>query len=259
MCELFAISAAQPTGAQLSLNTFFQRGGQTGPHKDGWGFGCYQQADAWLFRDAHSAAASLWAPLVQLSAPESTLMMAHIRLATHGDVQLANTQPFSSLSQGKRWLFSHNGHVPRYQPESSQLAFEPLGSTDSEQVFAATLHKLAALQSLPEAEQFQQLEQFLVAIAQHGPLNLLFSNGDTLFAFSNKRTQADKSLSAPGMHLLKRHCQAGANNDTAVAYAQQSVVLFASVPLSQESWQPMLADRLYVAREGRLIHAPNLS
>lgn len=37
MCELLGMSANVPTDITFSLSGLISRGGQTGPHKDGWG------------------------------------------------------------------------------------------------------------------------------------------------------------------------------------------------------------------------------
>lgn len=37
MCELLGMSANVPTDISFSLSGLIPRGGQTGPHKDGWG------------------------------------------------------------------------------------------------------------------------------------------------------------------------------------------------------------------------------
>jgi glutamine amidotransferase len=39
MCELFGMSSRLSTNVTFSLSVFGERGGQLGPHKDGWGIG----------------------------------------------------------------------------------------------------------------------------------------------------------------------------------------------------------------------------
>ena len=43
MCELLGMSASVPTDIRFSFSALSQRGGATGPHKDGWGICFYEQ------------------------------------------------------------------------------------------------------------------------------------------------------------------------------------------------------------------------
>jgi hypothetical protein len=108
----------------------------------------------------------------------------------------------------------------------------------------------------PQEQFFEQLETFLTNIAKLGPLNIIFSDGGLLYAFSNKRTQTDRTIGAPGMHLLCRQCSSSQEQElsnVSIEGSQQTLVLFSSVPLNDEPWQPMEPNRLYVAKEGVLI------
>jgi glutamine amidotransferase len=256
MCELFAMSSRFPTHVHVSMKLFAEHGGQSGPHKDGWGVAYYQGAEAWQTKAAESAAYSDTLAFVEANAPATNLMLSHIRLATHGTVNLQNTQPFSYPLSGKRVTFMHNGHVPKLLHSDYAQRYTPIGDTDSEAVFSMVIDKLAKLEETPTQEKFQQLESFLIELAEAGPLNLLFTDSDYLYAFSNKRTQPDGEIRAPGMHLLCRQCSATEELDlsgVSIGGDQQELVLFASVPLSQEHWRAMTPNTLYVARQGQLI------
>lgn len=252
MCELFGMSARHPTRAQMSLALFGDHGGQSGPHKDGWGAAFYQGKDAWLFRSTEAAASSAGLDYVQNHAPATRLMISHIRLATHGKLALENTQPFTSALFGQRISFAHNGHVPGVMQQALPRHFQPIGDTDSERVFSVLLAWLEELSPLPEQTRYAQLEQRLQHIAEQGPLNLLFSNGQQLFAFSNKRTQKDGEIRAPGMVWLSRQCSAQQEqrNSGISIDSDQKLILFASVPLTDEDWQPMPPNRLWIAQDG---------
>ena len=65
----------------------------------------------------------------------------------------------------------------------------------------------------------------------------------------------------PGLHVLSRRCAAGdARLETgglsirATTPGEQSVVLFASVPLTREAgWKPLGEGELIAVRQGRLV------
>ncbi|MEC7823511.1 MAG: class II glutamine amidotransferase, partial [Pseudomonadota bacterium] len=42
MCELLGMSANTPTDLCFSFTGLTRRGGETGPHKDGWGVAFYE-------------------------------------------------------------------------------------------------------------------------------------------------------------------------------------------------------------------------
>jgi glutamine amidotransferase len=256
MCELFAMSAKYPTKVSMSMDIFASHGGDVGPHKDGWGVAYYQGNEAWQLKAAESAAYSDSLKFVRSHAPETNLMISHIRLATHGHVGLENTQPFSYPMNKQRITFAHNGHVPKIFESVPSLLYTPLGTSDSEVVFSTLLSFLETRTALSNNQLFNELEAFLTELADLGPLNIIFSDGDLLFAFSNKRTQPDKSISAPGMHMLCRQCSSSEEKEFSNVHIEgthQNLVLFSSVPLNDEPWQPMEPNRLYVAQNGMLI------
>ena len=55
MCELLAMSANTPTDLCFSFTGLTRRGGQTGPHKDGWGVAFYEGKGVRAFHDADAS------------------------------------------------------------------------------------------------------------------------------------------------------------------------------------------------------------
>ena len=56
MCELLAMSANTPTDLCFSFTGLTRRGGDTGPHKDGWGVAFYEGKGVRLFHDPEPCA-----------------------------------------------------------------------------------------------------------------------------------------------------------------------------------------------------------
>ncbi len=56
MCELLGMSANVPTDIVFSFTGLMQRGGRTGPHRDGWGIAFYEGRGLRLFQDRLPAA-----------------------------------------------------------------------------------------------------------------------------------------------------------------------------------------------------------
>lgn len=142
MCELLGMSANVPTDICFSFAGLARRGGETGPHGDGWGIAFYEGRGLRTFHDPLPSARSRIAELLISYPIKSRVVISHIRQANVGDVCLANTHPFSRELWGRLWCFAHNGQV---DPEifSWPLRFyRPVGTTDSEYIFCWLLDRI---------------------------------------------------------------------------------------------------------------------
>jgi glutamine amidotransferase len=209
------------------------------------------------------------AELLQKHAIKSPMVLAHIRLATQGAPALKNTQPFVRELAGRTHTFAHNGRLDGIE-DSIALGgdrFHPVGETDSEHAFCVLLHRLGSLWAsgavpgLPD--RYALVRSFAREISQLGPANFMYSDGDVLFVHSHKRKQLSGELEAPGLHLLYRACDYGHRPlDTKAVKVQdgqteQAVALIASVPLSDEAWEPLAEGAVLAFRAGKLVSFQN--
>ena len=261
MCELFAMSARHPTTVSLSLEEFSRHGGLTGPHKDGWGIGWYEENDIRLVKERYPSASSACARFIQANPFSSPLVISHIRKATLGPVASRNCQPFVRELGGVWHCFAHNGDLPGIasDPRFRAEGFRPVGETDSEQAFCALMDALRPLWSSGPAPSLRKrravVSRFGAALRELGPANFLYCDGDALFAHADRRHQSDGSIRAPGMWRLARRCPAGgelAAEGLRIASdgGEQEVVLVASVPLTAEKWAPVAEGELLIAQQG---------
>ena len=65
MCELLGMSANVPTDIRFSFAGLARRGGETGPHRDGWGIAFYEGRGARCFHDPQPSASSDIAKLLR--------------------------------------------------------------------------------------------------------------------------------------------------------------------------------------------------
>ncbi|MHA7879952.1 MAG: class II glutamine amidotransferase [Saccharospirillum sp.] len=183
MCELLGMSANTPTDLCFSFTGLTRRGGDTGPHKDGWGVAFYEGKGVRCFHESGASASSRIAEVVQTHPIKSEVAICHIRQANVGAVCLANTHPFIRELWGHYWTFAHNGQLEHFQPMPGW--YQPVGTTDSEALFCDLLNQLR--NDCPPRCSEDRLIEFLVArcqaYAQSGVFNLLLSNGDWLFTF----------------------------------------------------------------------------
>ena len=187
MCELLGMSANVPTDIVFSFTGLMQRGGGTGPHRDGWGIGFYEGRGLRLFQDPAASVESEVARLVQRYPIKSETVIGHIRQANVGNVCLANTHPFVREMWGRNWCFAHNGQLTGFTPRVS--FYRAVGDTDSEAAFCDLLNRLR--QAFPEPVTVEMLLPVLIQACsdyrQQGVFNCLLSNGDWLFSFCSTK------------------------------------------------------------------------
>jgi len=266
MCELFAVSSKLPTKITFSLEEFASHGGKKAHHTDGWGLAFYNGPFAQIFHEAEPSAYSEWMEFLRTHQTPSRRIMSHIRHATMGPRSLRNTQPFSRELGGQRHVFCHNGDLKGIHGDIQTTRFKPIGDTDSELAFCYLVEQLQTIwvDDKPSLEsRIAVIDRVFNQLSKRGPANFLYSDADYLYAFANRRTQPDGEIKPPGMYYLSRHCGLGNKtsklpsvelenkNDTNVA--QQSLLLFASVPLSDENWIPFKPHQLIVSKNGAIV------
>lgn len=186
MCELLAMSANVPTDICFSFSGLMQRGGNTGPHKDGWGITFYEGKGCRSFKDPLPSAESAIAKLVTQYPIKSEAVICHIRQANSGAVCLENTHPFVRQMWGKNWTYAHNGQLKDFSENLPISLHIPIGTTDSEHAFCWILDQLQTKFGREEPESkilFSYVAELSAQIKKLGVFNLLLSNGDCLFAF----------------------------------------------------------------------------
>lgn len=144
MCELFALSAAQPAGICCSLTEFDRHGGGSAPHGDGWGLARYVDRDVLLVKEAKPASQSPLARQVGEQPLQSRIAISHVRRATQGAHAFMNCQPFVRELAGAAHVFAHNGHLDMQvlREELEPGGARPIGDTDSELAFCVLLARM---------------------------------------------------------------------------------------------------------------------
>jgi predicted glutamine amidotransferase len=240
MCELLGMNSAYATGLETSLDLFRPRGGEVGPHADGWGLAFFEGRAARIFKEPVPASDSHCLGFLQEYELRSDTVIAHIRRANPPEKgrSYANTHPFERELRGRAWVFAHNGKLPGIHDEPLHH-FNPMGETDSEHAFCIRLDATQACTTrhglvgdldtmlgcmLPAISDINRREEF----------NFLMGNGEHLFVHAHT-----------SLHKLERRCtQDGCN---------QKVQLIATRPLTEEPWQKMAPNTLLVLRAGEVL------
>eukprot|EP00538_Stauroneis_constricta_P013694 CAMPEP_0119547938 /NCGR_PEP_ID=MMETSP1352-20130426/1952_1 /TAXON_ID=265584 /ORGANISM="Stauroneis constricta, Strain CCMP1120" /LENGTH=329 /DNA_ID=CAMNT_0007593033 /DNA_START=217 /DNA_END=1203 /DNA_ORIENTATION=+ len=204
MCQLLGMNCAKPTDFSFSFRGFCQRGGKTDIHSHGFGIAIYEGPGLRCFLDTKPASESPIAQMVQQYPIRTYNMLAHVRYATTGAVNLQNVHPFSRELWGIQWSFAHNGQVPKYDDSTPQeeqpflgksspscVHYHPVGDTDSEAVFCAILNALKdefdTLPTLPVLHRFLSriCNEIIQGDEESTIFNFLLGCGPyTLFAYS---------------------------------------------------------------------------
>lgn len=252
MCELLGMSANVPTDIVFSFTGLMQRGGRTGPHRDGWGIAFYEGRGLRLFQDPQASSESEVARLVQRYPIKSEVVIGHIRQANVGRVGLANTHPFVRELWGRNWCFAHNGQLAGFAPAPG--FYRPVGDTDSEAAFCDLLNRVR--QAFPEPVEIEQLLSTLVAACSEyrrlGVLNALLSDGDWLFSFCSTKLAHITRRAPFGPAQLK-------DADVAVDFQAETtpddvVTVIATEPLTaNEDWARYQPGQWMLWRSGELL------
>ena len=230
MCRLFGFRSNVPAAVHRSLvtekNSLLE---QSREHKDGWGIASYGEAP--LPQVAHGLGAAHADPDFERvsSLVASRTVVAHVRLASVGSVELHNAHPFLY----GRWSFVHNGTVKRFAQHQQALEarIRPdlralmRGATDSERCFYLFLTLLAELRPLHAPARIDEVARALAQTMrlvsavtdipgetrpqERTSMNFLATDGDVMVAtrrhrslyFSESARRAANEPPRPGTQL----------------------------------------------------------
>lgn len=254
MCELLGMSANVPTDICFSLTGLVQRGGKTGPHKDGWGIAFYEGKGLRIFHDPSPGVESKIAAFVRRLPIKSEIVISHIRKANRGKVDLKNTHPFVRELWGFHWTLAHNGQFKKIKEEPLG-DFQPVGSTDSEYAFCWLLGKLKKKFGTPprkEAELFKAIESLMSELHQKGVSNILLSDSRNLYTFCSTKLSWITRKSPFGKARL---VDADLSLDfRKVTTPGDRVTVIATQPLtSNEKWAIYEPGEFCVWRKGKIV------
>lgn len=154
MCRLFGFRSVINSQVHSSLlNTENALSSQSLKHPDGWGVAYYRENTPHIIRSIDRALDDHLFHKIS-GVVSSQTVIAHIRKATHGKLNILNSHPF----QYGKWIFAHNGNLKDFHKYREDLLthIDPdlkrfiLGTTDSEVVFYLILTELKKRINLAE-------------------------------------------------------------------------------------------------------------
>lgn len=253
MCELLGMSANVPTDICFSFSGLMQRGGVTGPHKDGWGIVFYNGKGYREFRDQNPSASSQVAELVKQYPIKSDIVISHIRQANSGKIALENTHPFSRELWGRHWSFAHNGQIKAVKKRPLNY-FQPVGSTDSEYAFCWMLDQIR--ERFPVAPKsgktlFHFIFELCQSLGELGVFNILMTDSKYLFSYcSTQLAWITRKAPFGEASLTDTELTVDFVNETS---PQDIVTVISTRPLTDnERWNEMEKGELTVFQGGNV-------
>ncbi|MEZ0156016.1 MAG: class II glutamine amidotransferase [Candidatus Reddybacter sp.] len=254
MCELLGMSASVPTDICFSFAGLMRRGGDTGPHEDGWGIAFYEGKGYRAFHDPGASADSAIARFVQSYSIKSTNVLCHIRKANRGKVCLENTHPFARELWGQTWSFAHNGQLKGVKKLALNY-YKPVGTTDSEHAFCWLLGELREHFPKPPSSQralWAFIQDKTQTLSDLGIFNMLMSDGRSLYTHcSTKLSWLTRQAPFGNAQLIDADMTVDFADHT---QANDVVTVIATQPLtSNEEWQAMDKDQFSAFQQGQRV------
>jgi glutamine amidotransferase len=275
MCRLFGFRSVIPSAVHRSLVAADNAlGRQSADHPDGWGVAFYVDGSPHVTRSpGHALSDALFHRVSGVVSSETVL--AHVRKATQGPQTVLNCHPF----QYGRWVFAHNGDIPRFHQRWRRALLDEvaprlrrfiLGETDSEAVFFVFLSRLEQYGRLDKphtsVDVMEALRTTLADIASLcGPLEeneelfltCIVTDGNTLVAHQGGKdlywsTHKTRCADRDACPSLSPECEAPSES----GYVNH--LIFTSEPLQGENvWNEMKRGELLgVDWRMRLEHHP---
>ena len=253
MCELLGMSANVPTDICFSFTGLIKRGGETGPHTDGWGITFYEEKGSRTFKDPIASAHSKIAELVKNYPIKSKAVLCHIRRANVGKVSLANTQPYSRELWGLDWTFAHNGQLRGIKNKGLEY-YQPIGSTDSEYAFCwimCQLRKKFKTKPKGHKELKKYLHHLFLQLDKMGVANFLLTDSRYLFAYcSTKLHWVTRKAPFGKAKLIDADMMVNFKKETS---PKDIVTVVATQPLTHnEMWNNFKPKEMVVFKEGKI-------
>jgi glutamine amidotransferase len=111
MCEIYGFSGNREKELNTDLREFYSHANE---HPNGWGLALLGRQETQIIRETNRADQSEYLHELLSESIVAKTALAHIRLATIGNVEYENCHPFVGTdNSGRSWALIHNGTVLR--------------------------------------------------------------------------------------------------------------------------------------------------
>lgn len=235
MCELFGITVESKVQVNHYLEEFYSHSYR---HPHGWGLAVFFGNYVSLEKEPVEASKSNYLKERLNHKIKVDGMIAHIRLATRGHLKYDNCHPFIKRDNfGRCWTLAHNGTIFD-DAKIEKYTSEQEGETDSERVLFYFLDHINTEQekmgrAMEDKERFALLEKLIYELSPENKLNLLFYDGEYLYAHTNYANS-----------LYFRKLEGG--------------TVLSTTPLEDKGWELMPFAKLMVYKRSEVVYQGTL-
>ena len=256
MCEIYGFSGNRKKELNNDLREFYSHSDE---HPNGWGLALFDEQNTELYKEVCRADKSDFLK-EKLSTPvKAKNALAHIRLATIGNVEQDNCHPFTAAdNSGRTWTLIHNGTVFECD-KLNKYIFLQKGETDSERILLFIIDRINEAitrlgRSLTAEERFEILDKIVRNSSPKNKLNLLIYDGNTLYAHTNFRDSLYYRQDENGVTFSTRPLSEGIWKNvpfTTLLGCQNGTFVFTGTNHSNEYFfDPSTYKPLYMAYSG---------
>jgi transglutaminase-like putative cysteine protease/predicted glutamine amidotransferase len=228
---------------------------------DGWGIGYYPggEPSASVLKEPAPPQGSIRSELVKAwEHLESSVFVLHIRTATWGSINDANTQPFSRSWGARDWLFAHSGSLAVRLELDPKSLFQPVGSTDTELIFCELMRWMAEqeFRSIGEIDP-SVLRDWFDEMNKHGSLTTVMTDGRDLVVYADREDNGHafvwevlppyERLAFGDGDLEVDLTRRGVKSRKGVIVSSEKLKVHAG---AQASWERVAPGHLVVVRQG---------
>ncbi len=231
MCELYGFSSAVPQTVNQELKEFFSH---SYAHPNGWGMALLDKDNYSIEKEPLKASNSCYLKERLREPFTAKTALAHIRLATIGQMEWKNCHPFRAVdNSGRGWTLIHNGTIFECDSMNKYVSIQ-YGDTDSERILLYLMDLMNKAikkkgRGLSDKERFKIVDQLVIEASPENKLNLLIYDGDLLYAHCNYEGSLHQRVT-------------------------KDSVFFSTKALSRGDWEPVPTTQLTAYREGRLVY-----
>lgn len=258
MCELLGMSFNQPIKPTLSFRGFRHRG-ESNPH--GWGLAFYPDKSVQVIKEPIKASGSSLSEFIE-NYPQikSKIFIAHVRYTSVGSKSHKNTHPFQRELDGRDFVFAHNGTLHNYNGLFTGR-FTPVGKTDSEHAFCHIINYIEEREiNRWTAKHFRWLWNQLKTVNNHGNFNCIFSDGEYLFCYYDKKGYNGLCFvqrKAP-FNTVRLEDEDFEINLTEEKDPSQKGFIIATRRLTDERWENFHPEELIAFKNGDIIFSSSM-
>lgn len=230
MCELFGVTSQSKLELNELLSEFFSHGID---HPNGWGMAFFYGNAVSLEKQPEASHKSSYLKHRLQSKIETDKMIAHIRLATRGNINYENTHPFVMRdNSGRTWTLAHNGTIFDCDV-LSLFVHKQQGTTDSERILSYIISRvnseLEQKKDLSGQERFELVDEVLCEITPENKVNLLLDDGEIMYVHTNYQNSLYR-------------------------YKKGEAVVISTRPLDHHVWESVPMNTLIAYQDGKQMY-----